>query len=50
MGLFDKVKQGVKNAAKNAKDEDEIDLDEGVSIGAVAGAVNSLRKKSKGEK
>ncbi len=44
MGMFDKVKKGLKDAAKNA--DDEIDLDEeGADVAAVAGAISYLRKK-----
>ncbi len=48
MGMFDKVKKGLKEAAKNAKDDDEIDLDEeGADVAAVAGAISYLRKKKR---
>ena len=47
MGMFDKVKQGLKKASDNAKEE--IDLDEGIDIGAVAGAIHTLTKKKKQE-
>ena len=43
MGLFGKVKEGLKKASDNAKDE--VDLDEGVDVGAVVDVVNTLRKK-----
>ncbi len=46
MGMFDKVKKGLKEAAKNA--DDEIDLDEDdADVAAVAGAISYLRKKKR---
>ena len=46
MGMFDKVKKGLKTAAKNA--DDEIDLDEdGAEVETVAAAISYLRKKKR---
>ena len=46
MGMFDKIKKGLKDASKNA--DDEIDLDEeGADVAAVAGAISYLRKKKR---
>ena len=43
MGFLGKVKEGMKKASDNAKDE--VDVDEGVNLDAVVDVVNALRKK-----
>ncbi|MBR4225690.1 MAG: hypothetical protein IKR86_02715 [Candidatus Methanomethylophilaceae archaeon] len=47
MGFFGKVKDGLKKASDNAKEEE--DLDEGISINGVVGAISELNKRRKGK-
>ena len=48
MGFFGKVKDGLKKASDNAKEEE--DLDEGISIDGVVGVVSELNKRRKASK
>ena len=48
MGFFGKVKDGLKKASDNAKQEE--DLDEGVSIDGVVTVISELNKRRKASK
>jgi hypothetical protein len=48
MGFFGKVKEGMKKASDNAKQEE--DLDEGVSIDGVVSVISELNKRRKASK